>query len=232
VIKHPQSWGYIQKKWNSYLEGIYAWGHECGRSGAASHQLQHSGERALCFTWAGVDLTLVAEGTGEPARGVSKGKLTFLLIGLEVVWTRERCPTSSTPPFLWQEGQLDLRNGELAPCQLQHWQLTLVVWMQECWLAKLSYHPDPDSGFWVSPPQHLSHQTRPMTHCNKHLQVKMFGTKSMPCDTLKLLQWDGLFVCLFVLFGFYLFVFCFLFGGGCKGRGLIWRDEKMRDCRA
>jgi hypothetical protein len=63
-------------------------------------------------------------------------------------------------------------------------------------------------------------QTRPVTHCKEHLQVKSYGQNGVLFDTLQLPQRDVLFCSFFYLFS--------LPGGDCKGRGQVWRDGVMR----
>ena len=61
-----------------------------------------------------------------------------------------------------------------------------------------------------------------MTHCNEHLQVKLFGQKGKLWDAPQPPQQDGFvyFVCLFV---------CFFCRGHCKGQvsGIVVNDVKF-----
>lgn len=77
-----------------------------------------------------------------------------------------------------------------------------------------------------------------MTHCNEHLQVKLFGQKDRRVthydhDATQAPRRDVFGYCLFFnfLFSFLFFLiilsFCFLCGGGCKGGGQIWRDGEV-----
>ena len=59
--------------------------------------------------------------------------------------------------------------------------------------------------------------TRPMTHCNKHLQVKLFGQKGV-CIV-------GHSTAFSVRFCFLLCVF--VWGGVAKEEEWIWRDGKI-----
>lgn len=50
---------------------------------------------------------------------------------------------------------------------------------------------------------------------------KAVWAKGTLCDTLSLPRWDVyslFYICLFIVF---------FFGGGCKGRGWVWRDREM-----
>lgn len=74
--------------------------------------------------------------------------------------------------------------------------------------------------------QHQRPQTRPVTLCNEHLQVKIYGQKGLLGDSLchTYCSFHDKTVSFFPSFSF---KFCFNFGEHCRGKGRMQRDGEM-----
>lgn len=77
-------------------------------------------------------------------------------------------------------------------------------------------------------------RTRPTTHDNEYLQVKVNGLKGKYCDLMEHNTASTMRLFSFFIFFFYFnfFKFYFVFVGYCKGRGWMEGDREMPDIQS